>query len=114
MYRFVMLLTVFPIVFAAFGMHNSVAASLEQSSTQYHSATAELDFIPNSDDQDCCAEMDFVKHTPHDHCNVSCAILPSTNRIDGSWTIGKTSEFRTDRVAGDLMDLEKRPPRNLN
>ena len=113
MNRLARFFVIFLMVFAVSGIHNSVAASVEQSVSQYQSSVADLDFVPSADSQKCCAEIGFTKHSPHDHCNVSCAILPSAAIVDRGWKINKVSEFRTEGLAGKNFDLLKRPPKKL-
>ena len=113
MSRFVKVFAIFVMVFAVSGIHDSVAASVEQSASQHYSSVAELDIVPSDDSQMCCPEMGFTKHSPHDHCNVSCAIIPSATIAVGSWKLGKISEFRTDGLYGNNFDLLKRPPKKL-
>ncbi len=114
MNRFVMIFTVFAMVFAASGMHRSSATeSVRKTADQYQYLVADTNLVQNAVDEDCCGEMGFEKHSPHDHCSMTCAILANPIRAEQNWKIGKISEFRTDVLAGNLFDLMKRPPKNL-
>jgi len=114
MNRFVMIFTVFAMMFAASGMHRSFAMeSVQKATDQYQSLVADTDLVQTAVDEDCCREMAFEKHSPHDHCSMNCAILANATRAEQKWKIGKITEFRTDILAGNLFDLMKRPPKNL-
>lgn len=114
MNRMTMLFSVVLIVFATSGIHKIIAAErIEQASMQSLSRTVVVDLVQNVTDADCCAEMSLVKHSPHDHCNMTCAILPNANRVERNWKIGTISEFRTDTLVDNPLDLMERPPRIL-
>ena len=109
-----MLFTVFAMVFATSGMHRSFVIESVQNTADYNqSLVADTNLVQTAVNEDCCRELAFEKHSPHDHCSMTCAILADTTRAEQKWKIGKITEFRTDILAGNLFDLMKRPPKNL-
>ena len=109
-----MIFTVLAMVFAASGMHRSIAIeSVQKAVDQYQSVVADTDLVQIAVDEDCCGETGFEKHSPHDHCSMTCAILADATLSAQNWNVRKISEFRNDVLAGNLLDSMKRPPKNL-
>ncbi len=114
MNRMIMLFSVVLIVFATSGIHKIIAAgSIEQTSMQSLSRTVVPGLDQNVTDADCCVDISLEKHSPHEHCHMTCAILPNANSVERNWKIGTILEFRTDTLAGNPLDLMERPPRIL-
>ncbi len=114
MNRLIMLIAVAVMVFAASGIHRfTPVESVDQTTVKSQSQVVVLDLVQNATGTDCCAETSLNKHSPHDHCNTTCAILPNSNRAEREWSIGAISEFRTDTLDDNPLDLMKRPPRIL-
>lgn len=114
MKRLSILLSIAILMFAASGIHSiTLNQPMEERAFQLFTTVDAGEQIEIADSGDCCAGVDVKIHSPHDHCNMTCAILQNADYAESGWKTKVFSAIRADHMVDNPLDRMERPPRSI-